>query len=182
MPSPPHVVVGITGSIAAYKAAELVRMIIRRDWDASVVMTRSATKFITELTMRTLARNPVGLDMFAPTDEWQVDHISFASRADVLLIAPCTANVIAKLANGISDDLLTCTALATHAPIVVAPAMHENMWNHPATQANVELLKSRGVRVVDVAAGELACGATGKGRMADLDCIMQAVAELIDTP
>ena len=168
-------VLGVTGSIAAYKAAELVRQMKTRGWDVSVIMTRAAAEFVGELTFRTLSRNPVGLDMFDKSLEWMPDHISLADRADVLVIAPCTANVLAKLAHGIADDLLTATALASDAPLVVAPAMNENMWVHPATQENVRILRKRGVLIVDVAAGDLACGTRGKGRMADVNLIVEKV-------
>lgn len=169
------VVLGVTGSIAAYKAAELVRQMKTRGWDVSVIMTRAATEFVGELTFRTLSRNPVGVDMFDKSLEWMPDHISLADRADVLVIAPCTANVLAKLAHGIADDLLTATVLASDAPLVVAPAMNEKMWDHSATQDNVRTLKKRGVFVLDVAAGDLACGTQGKGRMADVSLIMKRI-------
>jgi phosphopantothenoylcysteine decarboxylase/phosphopantothenate--cysteine ligase len=173
---PKHVILGVTGSIAAYKAAELVRLMKIRGWDVSVIMTRSATEFVGELTFRTLSQNPVGVEMFDKTVEWIPDHISLADRADVFAIAPCTANVMAKLAHGIADDLLTCTALACAKPLVVAPAMNEKMWDHPATQENVRILKKRGVRIVNVGTGDLACGVKGRGRLADLNAIMEAVA------
>lgn len=166
---------GVTGSIAAYKAAELVRGMQRRGWDVSVVMTAGATRFVTPLTFQTLSRNPVGTGLFDEVDGWHPEHISYADRASVLLVAPCTANVLAKLAHGIADDLLTCTALATRAPLVIAPAMNDNMWLHPATQSNVNLLQARGVRFVAVASGELACGREGEGRLAELETIMAEV-------
>lgn len=170
-----HLLLGVTGSIAAYKAAEIVRLAVARNWDVSVMMTRAATHFIGALTFRTLSRNPVAIDMFEEADVWRPEHISLAERADVVLIAPCTANVMAKMAHGLADDLLTCTVLATEAPVVVAPAMNDKMWNHPATRDNVRILASRGVKLVDVGTGDLACGYQGKGRMADLDAIMGAV-------
>ncbi len=176
----PHIVLGVTGSIAAYKAAELVRAMQRRGWTVSVVMTAGATRFITPLTFQTLSRNPVGTGLFEETDGWHPEHISYADRADVLLIAPCTANVIAKLAHGVSDDLLTCTALATKAPLVIAPAMNDNMWSHPATRDNVELLKARGVRFSAVEAGDLACGRQGVGRLADVDAILSEVESALE--
>ena len=171
------VVVGVTGSIAAYKAAELVRLLKGRDVDVWVTMTRAATEFVGELTFRTLSQHPVGIDMFAPRDEWQPEHISLSDRAGVLVIAPCTANVLAKLAHGLADDLLTATALATTAPLVIAPAMNEKMWLHPATVENVRLLRQRGADIVAVGSGDLACGYQGKGRMAAVDTILAAVAE-----
>lgn len=170
-----NVVLGVTGSIAAYKAVELLRNMQGEGWNIHVVMTRSATEFVTALTFRTLSRNPVGVEMFDTAGEWMPEHISIADLADVVVIAPCTANVIAKIAHGIADDLLTCTVLATEAPLVIAPAMNVKMWNNPATQTNAKILKSRGICIVDPGSGDLACGYQGKGRMAVLDKIMSAV-------
>ncbi len=175
-----HIVVGVTGSIAAYKAAELVRGMKTKGWDVSVAMTQHATRFVGEATFRTLSQNPVALDMFDPDGEWQPDHISLADRADVLVIAPCTANVIAKIAHGLADDILTCTALASTAPMVIAPAMNETMWESPVTQSNIAILKQRGAMVVDVGTGDLACGYKGKGRMADITKVIRAVGQAID--
>lgn len=171
----PHVVLGVTGSIAAYKAAELVRLMKRKEWDVSVVMTSGAAEFVTPLTFQTLSRNAVGTGLFEEKDGWHPEHISFAERADVVVVAPCTANVLAKMAHGLADDLLSCTLLATRAPIVVAPAMNDHMWEHPATCANVALLKSRGVRFVEVGSGDLACGREGAGRLAEPGDILKQV-------
>ena len=173
-----NVLLGVTGSIAAYKAAELVRRFCRRGWSVKVVMTKAATRFVGEWTFRALSRNPVYVDLFPDTEEWRPDHISLGEWPDVFLVAPCTANVIAKLAHGLADDLLSCTALAMKAPLVIAPAMNDRMWDHPATRANVEVLKSRGVRFVDVGSGDLACGYQSRGRLADLDEIENSVAGL----
>ncbi len=161
-----QVVLGVTGSIAAYKAVELVRAMQALEWDVHVIMTRSATEFVTELTFRTLSQHPVGVEMFGCSGEWMPGHVSTADLADVMVVAPCTANVIAKIAHGIADDLLTCTALATDAPLVIAPAMNVKMWNNAATQTNVKILKSRGICIVEPGTGDLACGYQGKGRMA----------------
>jgi phosphopantothenoylcysteine decarboxylase / phosphopantothenate---cysteine ligase len=169
-----NVLLGVTGSIAAYKAAMLVRLFQKRDWEVKVVMTRAATEFVSELTFRSLSQHPVYVEMFPKTDEWRPEHISLGEWPDVFLIAPCTANVIAKLAHGIADDLLSCTALAMKAPLVVAPAMNDRMWMHPATQDNVACLKGRGVTFVDVGAGDLACGYQAQGRLADPDDIVTA--------
>ena len=182
MKKTPHIVLGVTGSIAAYKAAELVRLMKGREWDVSVIMTRSALQFVGEITFRTLSRNPVATDMFEKTDIWDVAHITLADRADALVIAPCTANVIAKLTHGLADDTLSCTALATRAPIVIAPAMNGKMWEHPATQSNVKTLEQRGVRFVDVESGDLACGYEGRGRLASLDVIMAAIERALAEP
>lgn len=175
------IVLGVTGSIAAYRAAELVRLMHKRDWDVHVVMTRGALEFVTALTFQTLSRHDVGTDMFDGRGAWRPEHIALSERADVFVVAPCTANVLAKLAHGIADDLLTCTALAVTAPVVVAPAMNTHMWSHPATQANIRVLKERGVEVVDVSEGDLACGYQGAGRLAALDAIMLAVEQAIET-
>ena len=170
-----NVILGVTGSIAAYKAVELMRLMQGNGWDVHVLMTRSAAEFVTELTFRTLSQHPVGVEMFENYVDWRPEHISVADMADVMVIAPCTANVIAKVAHGIADDLLTCTVLATEAPVVVAPAMNDKMWNNAATQANVRILKDRGVGIVDPGTGDLACGYQGKGRMASLEKILSAV-------
>jgi len=176
---PPHILLGVTGSIAAYKAAELIRLIQKRGWEVTVVMTRAATHFITPLTLQTLSRNRVYVEMFDPDAEWVPDHIALADRADLILIAPCTANVMAKLAHGLADDLLTCTVLACPAPLLLAPAMNDRMWDHPATQANRKILEERGARFVEPAAGDLACGREGRGRLAELDVIMGAVETIL---
>ena len=169
------IVLGVTGSIAAYKACELVRLFVKNGDDVRVVMTDHAKEFVTPLTFRTLSRNPVESDMFADPLDWKPGHISLAEAADVLVVAPATANIIAKMANGIADDLLSSVALATKAPIVVAPAMNTGMWENAATQANIETLKKRGVRFVEVGDGELACGTSGPGRMAEPGAIFEAV-------
>ena len=169
------IVLGVTGSIAAYKACELVRLFVKNGDDVHVIMTAHAREFVTPLTFRTLSRNPVESDMFADPLDWKPEHISLAEAADVLVIAPATANIIAKMANGIADDLLSSVALATKAPIVVAPAMNTGMWENAATQANMATLKGRGVRFVEVGDGELACGTSGPGRMAEPEAIFEAV-------
>lgn len=174
-----HIVLGVTGSIAAYKAAELVRLMIKKNWEVSVVMTLAASRFVGELTFRTLTRRPVVIDMFQETEAWRPTHIALADWADVLVIAPCTANVMAKLAHGLADDALSALALACPAPLVLAPAMNEKMWDNSATRANLRMLKSRGAVVVDVAQGELACGCEGRGRLAALDTIVAAVEKRV---
>lgn len=170
-----NVVLGVSGSIAAYKACELVRMFVKGGCDVRVVMTSAATRFVTPLTFQTLSRNPVGVDQFAEPEQWRPEHISLA-QTDVLVVAPATANVIAKMAHGIADDLLTATLLATRARIVVAPAMNDGMWENAATQENLATLRRRGVTVVEPADGELACGTSGRGRMADVADIYAAAA------
>jgi phosphopantothenoylcysteine decarboxylase/phosphopantothenate--cysteine ligase len=169
------VLLGVTGSIAAYKAVELVRLMIEKSWQVKVVMTYSATKFVGKTTFQTLSRNPVAIEMFPETDEWRPHHVSLGEWADIIVIAPCTANVIAKLAHGMADDLLSCSVLASSAPLVIAPAMNEKMWKHPATQSNVSLLISRGATIITPEVGELACGTGGPGRLASLETIMATI-------
>jgi len=168
------ILLGVTGSIAAYKACELTRLFVKAGYDVRVLMTQASTRFVAPLTFRTLSRNPVCVDLFDEPDEWVPGHISLAERGRVLVIAPCTANVLAKLAHGLADDILTATALATKVPLVIAPAMNTGMWDHPATQANLATLAARGVTFVDANTGDLACGTCGKGRMADPQDIFNA--------
>lgn len=174
-----HILLGVTGSIAAYKAVELLRLMRKRDWSVSVVMTRAAREFVGEITFRTLSRNPVLVDEFAPVAEWDPAHIALADRAGACVIAPCTANVIAKIAHGLADDALTSTVLACPAPLVVAPAMNQNMWRNAATGENIGILRKRGAVVVEPAKGELACGCEGEGRLAPLEKIMAAVEKAL---
>ncbi len=175
-----RVVLGVTGSIAAYKAAELVRRMTAKSWDVWVMMTEAATKYVGPLTFHALTGHPVaaGKCEALPTAAFQ--HLDLAS-CDALVIAPCTANVLAKLAVGLADDIVTATALACTAPLVVAPAMNDKMWRHPATQANVAMLRQRGVRLLDVEHGELACGMVGAGRLTDLEIILTEVARALGT-
>jgi phosphopantothenoylcysteine decarboxylase/phosphopantothenate--cysteine ligase len=168
-----RVILGVTGGIAAYKAAELLRLMVKEGAQVWTVMTKAATEFVTPLTFQALSGNPVRTDMFSPLQEGQIEHIALADLAQVAIVAPATANFIAKLAHGIADDMLTTTLLATQCPIVVCPAMNVNMYNHPATQANLHVLKERGVWVVEPEEGELACGWEGKGRLAELDTIVE---------
>ena len=156
----------VTGSIAAYKAVELVRLFIRNGDTVKVVMTEAATKFVTPLTFQTLSRNPVYVDQFGPVVSWKPEHIAL-SECDLALVAPATANTIAKLRYGLADNLLTATLLATRAPIAIAPAMNTGMWESPVTQENIAALKARGVKVIEPVDGELACGVRGQGRMMD---------------
>jgi phosphopantothenoylcysteine decarboxylase/phosphopantothenate--cysteine ligase len=171
---------GISGGIAAYKAAELVRLLQDKGLDVQVVMTRSAREFITPLTFAALSGHKVITEMFGEAQgsgnvESAIEHIAVAQAMDAFVVAPATANVLAKLAHGIADDFLTTLALATKAPLIVAPAMNVNMWEHTATQQNLETLRHRGVRVVNPDEGYLACGMTGAGRLASPASIAQAV-------
>jgi len=169
------VLVGVTGGIAAYKSCELVRVLMKRGYRVKVVMTDAATRFVTPLTFRTLTNEPVAVSLWEDDPSAPVHHISLAEEADVFVIAPCTANVIAKIAQGRADDLLTTAALATGAPIVMAPAMNVHMWRDEATQENVDRLRDRGVVFVEPESGELACGDVGEGRLAPVEAIAEAV-------
>jgi phosphopantothenoylcysteine decarboxylase/phosphopantothenate--cysteine ligase len=171
-----RVLVGMSGGIACYKACDVVRQLRQVGAVVQVVMTRGAREFVTPLTLQTLSGARVGTDTFDLTEESEIGHIRLADTADVVLIAPATANVLAKMAHGIADDLLTTVLLATRAPVVVAPAMNVHMWEHPATQANVETLVGRGVRLVGPASGSLACGYEGAGRLAEPADVVEAVA------
>ena len=173
------VVLGVTGGIAAYKAAEIVSRLKKLGADVRVIMTKNACEFITPLTLETLSANPVVCDTFERARTWEVEHIALAARADLFLIAPATANLMAKMATGLADDMLSTTVLATHAPILLAPAMNTAMWENPVTQENREKLARRGVRFVGPAEGHLACGTTGKGHIASVeDIVAQACALL----
>ena len=171
------ILLGVTGSIAAYKAVELVRLFVRNGDDVTVVMTPAACEFVKPLTFQTLSRTPVFVDQFAPPVSWKPEHISLADAADLVVVAPATANTIAKMRYGLADNLLTATLLATRAPIVIAPAMNTGMWESPVTQENIAALKTRGVKVVDPVDGELACGVTGKGRMMEPEQIFQICSD-----
>lgn len=178
------IALGVSGGIAAYKAAEIVRMLQERGIRVQVVMTHAAQEFVKPLTFAALSGEKVITDMFATGDEppnidSAVEHIAVAQSIDALLVAPATADVLAKFAQGLATDFLTTLYLATTAPVVVAPAMNVNMWNHPATQANLEILKKRGVRVVEPGIGYLACGMTGAGRLAENEMIVGATLEAL---
>jgi phosphopantothenoylcysteine decarboxylase/phosphopantothenate--cysteine ligase len=181
-----RITVGVTGGVAAYKAAELVRRLQQEGFSVEVVMTRAACEFITPLTFAALTGKKVITGLFAQSGgeanlESAIEHIAVAQRSDLLLVAPATADIIAKFSRGISDDFLSTLYLATTAPVVVAPAMNVNMWNHPATQENLERLRGRGVHVVNPNEGYLACGMTGAGRLAGQDAIVSAVREVLQS-
>jgi phosphopantothenoylcysteine decarboxylase / phosphopantothenate---cysteine ligase len=179
------IALGVTGGIAAYKAAEIVRLLQDRGIRVQVVMTRAAQEFVRPLTFAALSGEKVITGMFAPGEEQEanidsaIEHIAVAQSIDALLVAPATADVLAHFAQGIATDFLTTLYLATTAPVVVAPAMNVNMWNHPATQVNLEILRKRGVKVVDPGSGYLACGMTGPGRLAHNEAIVAAVLEVL---
>jgi phosphopantothenoylcysteine decarboxylase len=159
------IVLGVTGSIAAYKSAELVSLLVKQSHNVFVVMTEDAVEFIAPLTLQTLSKNPVTTSFYNEKENWRPGHIELADEADLLLVAPATAHVIAELAHGLAHHPLTAIALATRAPTLIAPAMNGKMWEHPATQENVEKMKSRGVEFIGPEAGMLACGYEGVGRL-----------------
>ena len=173
------VVLGVTGGIAAYKACELLRLLQKQGADVYVVMTKNAGRFVAPLTFETLSGHPVACDTFERPATWEVEHVALAKRADLFLIAPATANILAKMACGIADDMLSTTVLATRAPVLVAPAMNTGMWENPATQYNLSVLVSRGVRVVAPASGHLACGDSGAGKLEDVAVIAQAAMDIL---
>jgi phosphopantothenoylcysteine decarboxylase/phosphopantothenate--cysteine ligase len=174
-----NIVLGVGGSIAAYKAAELTSRLTQSGHSVNVVMSTHAMEFVAPLTFQTLSRNPVTTGVFDEKESWHPGHIALADAADLLLIAPATANVIAKLACGIADDALTSIALATRAPLLIAPAMNGKMWSHPATQANVATLKSRGALFIGPGEGLLACGYEGAGRLWDVGGIADEVEKIL---
>jgi phosphopantothenoylcysteine decarboxylase/phosphopantothenate--cysteine ligase len=173
------IVLGVTGSIAAYKSIELARRLTQAGATVQVVMSRSATEFVRPLTFQALTYRPVEVEMFQIQDERAAGHVAMGRQADVVVIAPATAHLLARLASGMSDDLIATTVLATSAPIVVAPAMETHMWQNAATRENVERLRARGVRVVDPESGPLASGDVGPGRLASLEKIEAAIAEAL---
>ena len=175
----PNVVLGVTGGIACYKALELVRLLVQDSCSVRVVMTRHAAEFVTPLSFQTLSGSPVATDLFSLTQESEIGHINLADTADLLVIAPATANVVAKLAAGIADDLLTTVALATQAPLLVVPSMNVHMLAHPMVQANLAKLRSAGYHVMEAAAGYLACGYEGKGRLPEPTAIVEEIRRLL---
>ncbi len=173
-----NVLVGVTGGIAAYKSAILVRSLKKANAEVRVVMTKAAQEFLTPLTMASLSENQVGLDMFQQPPIHEIRHISWADWSELAILAPATANIIGKAANGIADDLLSSLLLALECPVVFAPAMHRQMWAHPAVQRNIETLRSYGYHIVEPVAGELASGDMGVGRMSEPDEILQFIQDL----
>ena len=169
-----RILLGVTGSIAAYKAAELTRLFVKNGDDVRVVMTPAATEFVSPLTFQTLSRNPVYIEEFKRPAEWRPEHVSLAD-CDLAVVAPATANTIAKMRYGLADNLLTSTILATRAPVAVAPAMNDGMWENEATKDNISALELRGVKIVAPGYGDLACGTSGLGRMAEPVEIFEAL-------
>jgi phosphopantothenoylcysteine decarboxylase/phosphopantothenate--cysteine ligase len=175
----PGVVLGVTGCIGAYKACEILRELQRHEVDVRVVMTAHATRFVAPMTFEALSRHPVFTDQFALGSEGVIPHIEWADEAELLLVAPATANILGKFAHGIADDALSTLYLATRAPVVVAPAMNVNMFEHPAVRASLDTLRARGVRVVEPGSGYLACGWLGKGRLAEPTEIVEAALSVL---
>lgn len=159
------IILGISGGIAAYKCCDLVRILKKRGAHVHVVMTRAACEFVTPLTFQTLSENKAHTEMFETVEDYKIGHVSLAGRADAVLIAPATADIIAKIAHGICDEILTATVISTTAPVIVCPSMNGQMWNNPALQRNLNMLKEFGYRIIEPECGELACGAKGKGKL-----------------
>ncbi len=174
------ILLGVTGGIAAYKACEVLRLFDKAGHRVRVVMTRTATEFVGPLTFETLSKAPVLTDAHPLGENGSILHIDYADQADVFVVAPCTANVIAKLAQGIADDALSTTALAFTGPVLIAPAMNVNMWNSESVRANLDVLRKRGIHVVEPSSGDLACGWVGEGRLAEPPEIVEAVLRVLD--
>lgn len=174
-----EIVLGVTGGIAAYKSAEIVSRLRHLGAHVHVIMTRNATEFVSPLTFQTLSANPVVTDTFAAPEYWNVEHVALAKLAEIFVIAPATANILAKMACGIADDMLSTTLLATKAPILAAPAMNTGMWTAAATQANVSVLQERGVHLIGPASGILACGDEGAGRMSEPEEIVNEISRIL---
>ena len=174
-----NVVLGVTGGIAAYKACELTSRLRKAGAQVYVIMTKNACQFVAPLTFETLSNHPVVTDTFARPDTWEVEHIALAKRADVFVIAPATANILAKMAHGIADDMLSTTVLATRAPVLVAPAMNTGMWENIVTRENVKTLQARGVQFIGPEGGFLACGDSGAGRMSEPKDIFDAIESIL---
>lgn len=173
------IVYGVTGGIAAYKSCEAVSHLKKMGAAVCVIMTKNATEFVAPLTFETLSNQPCVTDTFARPERWEVEHVSLAKRADLFVIAPATANIMAKLAHGIADDMLSTTCLATRAPILIAPAMNTGMWQNPATQENAKILQVRGMQFIGPEGGYLACGDVGAGRMSEPEQIVQRCVEML---
>jgi phosphopantothenoylcysteine decarboxylase/phosphopantothenate--cysteine ligase len=173
------VVIGVSGGVAVYKALEVISRLRKKDIEVRVIMTESAQKFVTPLSFQSLSQNMVTTDMFDEPKAWEIQHISLAKKADLMLVLPATANIIGKVANGIADDMLSTTIMATKAPVVFAPAMNTNMYENPIVQNNIEKLKSFGYEFIEPASGRLACGDVGAGKLADVEDIYEFVLKTL---
>lgn len=174
------VVIGVTGGIAVYKALDVISALRKKDIEVHVIMTESASKFVNQLTFQSISQNMVVTDMFAEPKAWEIQHISLAQKADLMLIAPATANVIGKISNGIADDMLSTTVMATKAKVLIAPAMNTNMYQNPIVQNNISKLKDFGYKFIEPASGRLACGDIGIGKLADVNTIVERVIEELE--
>lgn len=174
------VVIGVTGGIAVYKALDVISALRKKDIEVHVIMTESASKFVNPLTFQSISQNIVVTDMFAEPKAWEIQHISLAQKADLMLIAPATANVIGKISNGIADDMLSTTVMATKAKVLIAPAMNTNMYQNPIVQNNISKLKDFGYKFIEPASGRLACGDIGIGKLADVNTIVERVIEELE--
>ena len=174
------VVIGVTGGIAVYKALDVISALRKKDIEVHVIMTESASKFVNPLTFQSISQNMVVTDMFAEPKAWEIQHISLAQKADLMLIAPATANVIGKISNGIADDMLSTTVMATKAKVLIAPAMNTNMYQNPIVQNNISKLKDFGYKFIEPAIGRLACGDIGIGKLADVNTIVERVIEELE--
>jgi phosphopantothenoylcysteine decarboxylase/phosphopantothenate--cysteine ligase len=179
MSSPKNIVVGVCGGIAAYKALDIISTLKKANYDVNVIMTKSAVEFVTPLSFQSISQNMVTTDMFAEPKAWEIQHISLAKKADLILVAPATANIIGKVANGIADDMLTTTIMASKAKVVFAPAMNTNMYNNPIVQENINKLKKLGYSFISPSRGRLACGDVGEGKLADVKLITETVSTML---
>jgi phosphopantothenoylcysteine decarboxylase len=177
-----RIVLGVTGSIAAYKAAELTSQLQKQGAEIFPVLTASGARFISALTLQTLARRPVATDLWAEENGWQPGHIELADKADLLVVAPATADVIARFAHGLASDFLSALHLVARCPILIAPAMNGKMWSHPATQQNVSTLRQRGVEFIGPEAGMQACGYEGLGRLWPVEGILERITTMLRPP
>lgn len=174
-----NIIIGVCGGIAAYKSCEIIRGLVKKDANVECILTRGGAEFITPLTLQTLSKNRVHQSMFESPEKWEIEHISLAQKADAIVVTPATADIISRLASGRADDLLTCTILASKSKIIICPSMNTNMFNHKATQNNIEILKSYGYRFVMPEKGELACGIAGDGRLAPVEQIINETVKEI---
>lgn len=174
------IVIGVTGGIACYKAVEIVNDLVKKGYEVHVIMTKNACQFVTPLTFQTLSHQPVVKDMFDPVDKWDTEHITLAKKADLFVIVPATANIIGKIANGIADDMLSTTVMATKSPIMIAPAMNVVMWENPIVQSNIKRLKEFGYIFLEPELGRLACGDIGSGKLMGWESIVENVVKKVE--
>jgi phosphopantothenoylcysteine decarboxylase/phosphopantothenate--cysteine ligase len=174
-----HIILGVTASIAIYKACDIIRRFREQDFSVTVVMTQEAEELIRPIVFQSLSGNKVYRGLFEEPETWEIEHVALAQKADIVLVAPATANINAKLASGICDDLLTCLILATEAPVLIAPAMNEKMYQNKITQENIKKLKSLGYRFIGPRVGRLACGKMGLGCLAEVEAIVKEAKEIL---